>query len=294
MKTSVHLLLPLAAALVASGADEPPPRPSSEGADSEYTLLLSTGPKGFEGEELTVGGPGLDGRVIVFLNDNPIDCFACSGRAQPITGYLRKGWNTLAFDGKHSGTLYVRVARGSGDGVRPGTEAEVVGRWKIQPSTTKRPTEPVRFQAEGIPPLPLYGSQAASGLDEAGEKELESALSGRVEKLRKAFSKAKADRVLDLLLSDKGSFRSAYSKAKRKAFRKSQRASLTSLMSLEPKALAAEPRFVVGDRLVMVYSELAGDPYRTPYLFPIDLGDKQMYFPALRFAKIDGAWVVWK
>ena len=256
-----------------------------------YMALLGTDKSVYEKDGAFAGGKDVGGRVLILVNDNPIDFYYSGASMFSLNHWIRPGENKLAVKGVHSKTLYVKIAKLKGFDYQ---DAPVVFK-KAFPPSEKDSSVPAMFKADVPYNLPIYGEGNVIPKDQS---QIKRELLAILKRVYKGLAEHEPSTAVSVLLEgwciwDPIANNSSKENAKKFADFCNQQFS--------DKNKVFEPvnwdslKFVFGPRLVMVYAGFAeADVFKTPYLFRFRKEEQLNSVPPMRFARISGRWVVWE
>jgi hypothetical protein len=124
-----------------AGISEPP---------TQYMAFINSQRTYFEEETLGFSSGGqLHGKVVLWVNGNPIKTFEGGGSMFPLDQWLRPGKNELSVSGLRVGTVYVLVAKHQAMNFQG-----VVGKREFPGPGAKTPDVPLVFETENLPKPP--------------------------------------------------------------------------------------------------------------------------------------------
>ncbi len=256
-----------------------------------YMAILGTDKSFYEKSGAFAGGGDVGGRVLILVNDNPIE-FYCSGASIfYLNHWIRSGENKLTVKGPHSRTLYVKIAMLKGFDYQA---APVIFKKAFPPSEKDSPVAAV-FKADVSYKLPIY---AKGNVIPKDQSQVKRELLEILKRVYKGLAEHKPSTVMPVLMEGRYVWDPiAYnnSKEKVKKFAEFCNQHFADKNRVFEAVDWDSLKFVFGPQLVMVYTGFdEKDVFKEPYLFRFREEEELNSVQKIRFARISGKWVVWE
>lgn len=99
-----------------------------------YALFVGTNDENYDNNKIaSAGGGSIEGKVLLFINENPISFFSTGGKVIHLNHWIKNGNNTLYFEGKSQKNIYLKVARMYNNKV-----SEIILKKIISPKSVKK------------------------------------------------------------------------------------------------------------------------------------------------------------
>jgi HEAT repeat protein len=248
-------------------------------------VFVNSSRSNFEEGLSTDSGPPIGGKVLLWINGDPVAFFEGGGQMFNVDRWLRRGKNEISVSGKHDNPVYVAVANHYAM-----LKFDLAGKRAFAGPGSDDLAEPLVWDADKVPEIPQREELSTRPED---RKRYEREIRALLASLREAIKAHDGDKAAKLLFRGQRTWGPAY--GERGAELDKQVASLAKQLSDPKVQLLGAPsgRLIFGKRLVMGYVERTDKTRPVQNLITIKADGRRSGVDTFFFARIRGEWIIW-
>ena len=257
---------------------------------SSYVLLLGTKGEAFtEENSVTVSGGPIGGKILISINNNPIDFHSTGATAISLNEWLKDGANSVEIQGSSKVQLKTKIVKMLNEKVD-----KVLMKKNIEP-LLKNTRVTFEFEANCGYELPIFDSIIAKNQSEIQKNQ--EAIFEKISVIHNdLFLKKSENATMELTAGFRIWQQLAYKKSAEeietylKSYKKFLSNPENKFMSFDSEAV----KYEMGNNTVMVFLDFEKAPPYSPFLFTMKTGIETLNLPPISFSKLNGEWIVWK